>query len=98
MAKKPNDAGRGGYELQGYTPGDDPAQAVHDEQLASLSDAQLDGLAQAIKAFMDRKRIEGADGGPAQVIPFSAKGKRYPSPRVSNPAQPKNASHWSSGR
>jgi hypothetical protein len=38
MAKKPNDAGRGRYELQGYTPDDDPAQAVHDEQLASLSD------------------------------------------------------------
>jgi hypothetical protein len=78
MAKKSNDAGRGGYELQGYTPGDDPAQAAHDMQLASLSDAQLDGLAQAIKEFMDRKQAEGADGGTAQVIPFRAKRNRRP--------------------
>jgi hypothetical protein len=66
---------RGCYELQGYTPGDDPAQAVHDEQLASLSDAQLDGLAQAIKDFMDRKQAEEADRGTAQVIPFRPKRK-----------------------
>ena len=76
MAKKPNDAGRGGYELQGYPPGDDPAQAVHDEQLASLSGTQLDGLAQAIKDFKDRKQTEEAVGGTAQVIPFRPKRKR----------------------
>lgn len=67
---------RGGYELQGYTPGDDPAQAVHDEQVASLSDTQLDGLAQAIKDFMDRTHAEEADCGTAPVIPFRPERKR----------------------
>jgi hypothetical protein len=32
---------------------DDPAQEVHDKQMASLSDGQRDGLAQAIKEFME---------------------------------------------
>jgi len=68
-------ANRGCYELHGYTPGGYPAQAVHDEQLASLSHAQLDGLAQDIKDFMDRKHAEEADGGTAQVILFRPKRK-----------------------
>jgi hypothetical protein len=82
MAGRPDD-GEGGYELQNCAPGHDPGQAVHDEQLASLSDAQLDGVAQAIKEFMDRKQAEQVDGGIATVIPFRPKRKRRPKQRLS---------------
>jgi hypothetical protein len=67
-----------GLRTPGLPPGDDPAQAVHDEQLASLSDTQLVGLAQAIKDFMDRKQAEEAVGGTAEVIPFRPERRRRP--------------------
>lgn len=70
--QKPSSGAPQRVRTPAYTSPDtrDPAQAVDDEQLASLSDAQLDGLAQAIKDFMGRKQAEEADGGTAQVIPF----------------------------
>jgi hypothetical protein len=78
--QKPSSGAPQRVRTPAYTSADtrDPGQAVHDEQLASLSDAQLDGLAQAIKDFMDRKRAEEADRGTAQVIPFRPKRKRRP--------------------
>lgn len=60
-----------GYELQGYVPGDDPAQAEHDERLAALTPDQIEKLVQGIKDLMARKDAEA--GALSNVTPFRPK-------------------------
>jgi hypothetical protein len=55
--------GRGKSPLDGYMPGDDPAQAQHDATLRSLSDEQHRGIGQALKDYMDRREAERGTKG-----------------------------------
>lgn len=46
--------------LDGYTPGDDPAQGQHDEGMVSLSDAQHKGIGEALATYWTEKKAQMA--------------------------------------
>ena len=46
--------------LDGYTPGDDPAQAQHDAGMVNLTDAQHKGIGEALATYWKAKKAEMA--------------------------------------